>query len=377
MKKLPLQSGGEMFLLSTNGTLANTVTTIGRWSTNADNDIQLIPDTGPATTVKVTWRFNESNQLCAFQGTTKVFTLSGNDVAPRYRLEKNVLMVDPDGDADFEFPLQCVWGFTAEGNLQVTIGDQESVLDGFIEDSRSRLRFRFLDMERPIATSSLVFSGEWERLTKTAEDKEKIVLHFRLEDPRLEDKDAPLNLPGEVKVDPLRNHLVFNYQSPNFGLRKIEFHGSLQIKQNFTLVFTIQDSKDAVTGVRKSRIEVATTFDFEKFQGGLQLHVAHTKGQTLEIGGTLSAKIGPAGLKLDFAYLKDVSGAKPVVALAVGATFNFENGAIMISYKQAGRSFEFDVTAKLVTEDFVVSGGVTIKNDPTGRRLGGFIGIRF
>ena len=64
---------------------------------------------------------------------------------PRYRLVKNVLMVDPDGDGDFEFALGCRWGMDGAGNLKLSISGGASILDGFIEDSRSRFRFQFYD----------------------------------------------------------------------------------------------------------------------------------------------------------------------------------------------------------------------------------------
>lgn len=379
MKRIPIQSDQKTSFLITDGTVTDStqVNVVGRWSTNDQAQIVVKLDSGDTSTLDVTWAFNDKNQLVLSQDGVELVTFAGADAQPRFYLDKNILQVDPDGDGDFEFALPGVWGLDEDGTLLLTIGESTSRLDGFIEDSRSRFRFRFFDQDTEVLANTLVFTGTWERLE---DEDHKLVLRFRLDDADLENADHPLVLPGEVKVDPKRNHLLFTYQSTSYGSRSLAFQGSLVIKPDWTLSFTIRDFLDGTTGVRKSRIDVATTFDWDAVQGGLELFVGRETagtGQKLQLGGKLQARIGTKGLDWTFSYLKDTTGAKPVVTLATAARFTWDNGAILLSYQRAGQTTRVDITAKVKTKDFVVEGGVALINDPSGRRLGGFLGVRW
>ena len=187
MRQFALKAEGQSFNCDTDGRVLDSANVIGTWTTTPDNKIRIIRQVGGETEVPVQWRFNESNQLTLSQGGTVVFTaINTPQGLPRYRLVKNALVVDPDGDGDFEFPLSCRWGMDAAGTLKVSISGIASTLDGFIEDSRSRFRYQFFDKQLANFPSSLVFSGTWERITKGGDDK-SIQLHFKLDDPSLED----------------------------------------------------------------------------------------------------------------------------------------------------------------------------------------------
>jgi hypothetical protein len=378
MKRIPVQVNATTWYLITDGSVADSTQAnrVGRWTTNDETHVVITPDSGEETVVEVAWRFNERNQLTLSQGDTELIVFAGPDAHPSFYLAKNVLQVDPDGDGDFEFPLACVWGLNPDGSLQVSIRGVESKIDGFVEDGHSRLRYRFYDKDTEVFANSLVFSGRWERTG----DKNKLQLRFRLDDQDLEHPDLPLVLPGDVRVDPKRNHLLFTYHSASYGTRQLQFQGSLQLRPDWTLSFSIKDFTDASTGVRKSRIDVATTFQWDRVEGGLELFVGKTAtptGQKLEIGGRLQAKIGTKGLDWTFAYLKDTTGAKPVITVATAAKFVWKDGEVWLSYERSGVVTKAQVTAKLVKENFTLEGGVAIENDPQGRRLAGFLGVRW
>jgi hypothetical protein len=382
MKKFALESGGNILYCGTDGSVADAAHVIGKWTTTNDNKIRITANTGTSTEIKVDWSFNNSNQLSIAQNGKEVIRLTGTDISPRYSLAKNILQVDPDGDMDFTFPLNCTWGLTDTAKLKVTINGTVSEVDGYLEDNKSRFRFWFYDKERPIAPSNLIFDGKWESVDKVGKAvvtvTDQVRLHYVLDDLSLEDTKAPLILPGNAKVDPKRNHLYFTYNYATHGTRTLNFEGSLQIKSNWTLSFAIRDTQGG--GVRKSRIEVATTFDWDRGSGTIQLYVGNTKsagGQKLEIGGTIKAKIGATGINMAFDYLKDTAGGVQTITLAASVTFESKNGAIVVSYTIAGKNWKLDITAKLVKEDFVLVGGVAISNDTQGRRLGGFVGIRW
>jgi hypothetical protein len=381
MRQFPLLVDGLVCNFDTDGRVLDTVeNVIGSWSTTEGNLIRVTKAEGGTTDLAVDWVFNAANQLTIGIGGNVLFTVANTvDGLPRFSLDGNTLVVDPDGDSDFKFRLECLYGMEPDGNLVVSINGKESVLDGFVEDSKSRFRFQFFDKTLPSFPNSLVFTGQWERKEFTQSDKEQILLHFKLATPA-EIAGKPLDLPAAVKVDPQRNHFALVYQSASHGERRLQFQGSMEIKKGWKLLFRIEDVQDGT--VRKSVIEVEANFEWERGQGALTLIVGRTRtptSQTIEIGGTLAVTLGQTGqLTWNFAYRKSTSGGAPAVTtIATSLTFVFKNGEIFIEYKQDGQKREFKVTGKLVTSDFTLVGGVEIKQDPQGRSLKAFIGISF
>lgn len=377
MKQFSLQTDQAVLNFDTDGNVHDTASNhVGRWGTDGKNQIVVNKGGGGGSlAVAVDWAFDENNRLTISQGGKVVFTLANTtDGLPGYRIDKdNRLVVDPDGDRDFEFALTCQYGFDEHANLVVAINGQASVLDGFVEDNASRFRFMFDDREMPTFPSSLVFNGEWQRVTSAANE---IRLQFVLQDPAQQLAGKALVMPAAARVDPTRNHLVVVYASKTKGERRLQFQGSFRFGENYTLEFRIDQVKDG--GVRKSSITVDATFEFDVVRGALQLYVGKTRtasSQVLEIGGSLQARLKQGQLTWTFAYRKATSGGQSVVTLATQLEFVFKNGKVLISYTQNGKTRTLDVTAKLVRDDFAVSGGLSIVNDPGGRQLKAFVGI--
>lgn len=381
MKQFEIKSGGKSYLCDTDGKVSESANVIGKWTTTDANKIRITRTNESVVDVPVEWSFSPSNQLTIRQGGNVVFTLATDaNALPSYRLARNVLLVDPDGDSDFEFPLQCRFGLDDKGNLEVSVNGVVSTLDGFIEDTKSRFRFRFYDKALANFPSSLVFSGQWEQIKKGPDGKDlpEIRLHFKLDDPALEDTTAPLHLPAKLTVDPKRNHLVLVYQSQSYGEQRLEFLGTVEISPNWTVSFRIADSRDASSGVRASKIQVATTFEWEHVAGTLTLYVGRERGpgsQAITVGGNLQAKFKKGTLDWSFAYQNSTAGTKSTMAFATSLAFVYKDSAIWVEYTQAGKTSQVNVTGRLVEENFVLSGGVEIKNDPGGRRIGAFVGV--
>ena len=374
MRQFPLEVEGQVCNFDTDGRVLDAAANvIGQWSTTPANQIRVTQSLGGTVDLDVQWTFNASNQLTISQDGKPVFTvLNTVEGLARFQLRKNVLVVDPDGDGDFEFALQCRYGMKADGNLVVSINGVESTLDGYLEDSKSRFRFQFFDKDLANFPSSLVFSGQWERKQGDTE----IRLHFKLDDPALELAATPLDLPAAVRVDPSRNHLALVFQSASHGERRLQFLGSFEIKPGFTLVFKIDDVKDG--GVHKSKIEVQTSFEWDAAKGSLSLVVGRERtptSQVIEVGGALQVQLKNGTLNWTFAYRKSTAGGQSVVTIATALEFKFDNNRITIEYLQDGKTRKLDVTGKLVEENFTVSGGVQIANDPSGRRLKAFVGV--
>lgn len=374
MRTFSLDLEGKSCVFDTDGKVHDaSADIVGTWTTTAQNKIKVTKTLGGTVEVAVAWGFNASNQLTISEGgKLKIALNNTTDGLPRLQLKKNVLIVDPDGDGDFEFPLQCLFGMKPDGNLVVSINGSESVLDGYLEDSKSQLCFVFFDKALANFPNSLVFSGAWERKGKDSE----IRLHFVLEDPAMEITAKPLDLPAVVKVDPHTNHLVMQYNS-KYGDRQISFLGSFQIKPGWKLEFRIADVKE--TGLRKSTIEVNTTFEWDSVQGKLALYVGKTRtqnSQVIEVGGSLSATLkNGVTLNWDFAYKKSTAGGQSVTTIATAVEFVWKSGKVNIRYTQDGQTKTLDIEAKLVQTNYVLTGGLSIANDPQGRRLGAFIGV--
>jgi hypothetical protein len=381
MRQFPLLVDGLVRNFDTDGRVLDTAeNVVGSWSTTKGNLIRVTKAEGGTTDLAVDWLFNAENQLTIGIGGNVLFTIANAvDGLPRFSLDGNTLIVDPDGDSDFKFRLDCLYGLQPDGNLVVSINGKESVLDGFIEDSKSRFRFQFFDKTLPSFPNSLVFTGQWERKNASSSDKEQILLHFKLATPA-EIAGKPLDLPAAVKVDPQRNHFALVYQSTSHGERRLQFQGSMEIKKGWKLVFRIEDVQDGT--VRKSVIEVEANFEWDRGHLGLTLNVGKTKtptSQTIEIGGSLAMTLGNTGqLTWNFAYRKSTAGGTPAVTtIATSFTFVFKQGEIFIEYKQDGQARSFKVTGKVVTGNFALVGGVEIKQDPQGRSVKVFIGISF
>ena len=383
MQIFALDVNGTQCTFDTDGIVTDAANHVfGKWTTTDDNKIKVIPASGSNMELAVDWGFNAQNQLTIHSGGTEVLTLriSANGV-PRMHLEKNVLIVDPDGDSDFKFPLKCQFGMTAAGNLQVTFnGTDTHELDGYLSDSRSRFRYEFFDkdMEGSVPNAFLL-SGEW------VQDKSKateIRMEFKLADPAQAIDGKALALPGQLKVEKHRNHLALVYEK-NGATRRIQFLGSLEIKKGWKLAFRVDYESNGAS--KKMVVEMDTTFEFDTVEGGIKLYVGKTKtatSQEITVGGSLKAKFVKSGISLswDFQYTKSTAGGKSNLTIATSLEFEAKGSKIIIKYKKDtnANTESLDVTAKIEKSDFVLSGGVAIQKDGDNpRRLGAFIGISF
>lgn len=379
MRNFALQVANEQLYFDTDGKVSDAAqNTLGRWNTEA-NQIAYTPTDGEVQKIDVDWTFNDKNQLTLSQSNKPVITFvntSGGLVG--FHLENNVLCVDPDGDMDFVFKLNCKYGLDKDGNLLIQIKDKKFTIKGVIDDNQSRFRFRFDDLETQTYPNSLVFSGKWERNGDEKKQAE-IHLHFVLQDPSLEITTDPLNLPGKIELNPATNQLEFTFFSKQ-GLSRIGFQGSLDITPNFQLRFVINAVKEG--GLARSSFEVDTTFDFDITSGYLRLRVGKNldpdqPGQSIQLGGALRMKVNNGTLSLDFTYKKNAAGTQKQqeIAAAIGFESQENGNKLFVKFQQAGKERSVNVTGKLVTARFTIDGDIKVKNDPAGRSIQGFLGF--
>jgi hypothetical protein len=377
-----LKVGTGVLYFDTDGEVWNAATQAGTWTTDKSNAIVFKPSDGSkSTSIPVRWRFDQDNYLWLFQGDTPVHQFGGTEgPVAKFTLEDNFLQVDPDLDDtnDFTFTLCPQWGLLDDGRLQVSVGKEVSTIDGYLESNDSGFNYRFVQLDRAATPMrwNLKFSGQWER----AGGDSQLWLHFKLDDPAREDKKHPLNLPAAAGVDPKRNHLVFQF-SGNGRSHLIQFQGSLKIRSNWTLAFTIKQSDDG--NVSKSLLEVETSFEFDQdTSGNLVFYVGQVKTQdrqTLTLGGQVSLKLdATTGVTVNFKYSKSTTSTGTAqTSLAVGGQFFWNNGQINFSFQQDGATLSINVTAKIELGGANVAIGATIGNDPQNRKVTAFLRVDF
>jgi len=377
MATFNLTSSGKTYVISTDGSVSTTDGLFGNWSTNSANQI-VIKKTGGSTSVKIDsdWKFNASNQLCLQQGGQDVFNFASGGARPRYRMANNVLQIRPSADFSFEFTLHCKWELDGQINLKVTVGKAASTLDGWVDDKKSRFIYWFRDKQAVGAPYALEFSGAWERDHTTAQE---VRLVFKYE---AEGVKGAFSLPSKAIVDAARNHLYLEYQKSGVT-RRIEMRGSLEISDNFDLIFTISQQTNSAGGVvtKETRIEVETTFKFDNLSGSLELYVGKTvtaTTQKLVIGGAFKISFGDNGLDLNFSYSKSAGIGQPAaIAIAVGGSFTWNSGkgALAFSYEKDGSKQTVTVQSNFLLGDVRTEIGLNITKDGQQYGIYGFLGI--
>ena len=376
-----LTSGATTYSLGIDGRVTTEAGDFGTWSTDASNQIVLKPAAGGAAIpVSVIWKFNDSNQLCLYQGTTLALNFHSASIRPQYRLADNVLQVRPSQNHSFEFALTCKWEIDDKVNLKATIGTTVSLIDGWADDKKSRFVYWFRDKQ---ATGSapylLVFSGEWQRDDSV---KDAVRLKFNYGSGA---NAGTLKLPAEAQIDPLSNQLYLEYSKEGVA-RSIGLRGSVKIGQNTDLIFSIAQQTTAAGGVitKETAITVQTTFQFNKLKGNLELYVGRTvtpTTQKLVLHGDFALTIGQSGLTVNFDYEKESgSGQRTRTAIAVDGTFALaNNGATVIfKYKQEGTNKSFSTAiSNLKLGKVRAEAGLNVMTSGGKKGVHGFIGVSF
>lgn len=381
MQTFALPIDGAQCKFDTDGIVTDSSNNImGKWTTTADNKLKVTKTAGGAVELAVDWGFNASNQLTiASAGTLLVALRNSPGNSPRFSLEKNVLVVDPDGDQDFRFQLQCKFGITLTGNLIIAFGGAAAnELDGYLSDVKSRFRFEFNDKESKGVANALVLSGEWIQDQKSTGE---IRMQFKLPDAIQSIDGKPLLLPAALKVNPDKNNLEFVYEK-NGVTRSIQFLGSLQIREGWRLEFTVNYESNGAS--KKLLVTVDTTWNWDAAQGGAKLYVGKKKSATsqeITVGGSFKHTMIKSGttIGLDFEYTKSTAGGLTSTKIAASVEFESKDSKIFVVFKKdtASKAQSLEITGKLQKDDFVLNGGILITDEPSGRRVGVFLGISF
>lgn len=356
------------YQFDTDGRVISGGAAAGTWSVDGNNRISLKPPTGSAVTFDVDWSFI-NNQLCLVVGGEKTFNFHSAGF-PDYRVVANRIQVSPRTPASpFAFTLTAELSLNEQLDLLVKIGKTQSVLSGALEDTQGQFIYRFKDAVLG-QQDALIFAGEWKR-DDNVEGELRLSFVYAVAG-----ASRTIAIPRAFDVDPFTNSLRLSYEKEGQS-RLLKLAGEIQFKNNTTIVFSVR--KSASNG--KSEIELNFRLNGTgKTVKTLEILILKKDGtdgsKILEIGGTLSAKVGSAGVTIGFRYAKTSGGAaSKTIDIAVNGRFSLKNGELTFTYKKTGTSQAFSIVA----QDFqfgavTVGGGITVENGSTVRA---FIGLQW
>jgi hypothetical protein len=334
-----LTSGTTAFDFGIDGSVQQGGAPAGNWTTDANNQIVLTPSDGsPATTFAVDWLFNNNNQLQVMSGGAPVFNFNSGAAVPAYSNDKDILIVTPDSGAGFNFQLHGTWNFNNQNLLVLTLGTQQSTLDGFLQDQAGQFSYHFFDLAN-LATGNenvLQFPGTW---THTNVDgKSVVVLHYDTAD----GKGADFTLPGNINLDPSINEFAYTYDkgTDTFNL---QFVGILHISSDFTVTYSLDDMSSP--SGKGFTFKLDTKFVKKNFSGDLdlQLQNATGTGTTLTIGGNFTAVLGGGTLDVGFHFTQPNSGNTQ--------SFGFNGDFVTANGTTLGWDFEVNGPDETITFD--------------------------
>lgn len=310
MPGLELKKNNDTFVLEPLGNVTVNGASVGKWMTNAANKIVVTKSDNSTVTFDVNWAFNSDNQLVVSSGTKEFNFHSVAANVPRYETLNAVLLVKPNKNESFVFELRGDWALTETHDLSITINGKKSVLDGFIQDPRSRFMFHFVNKKNLLQGSVLGFVGAW---TESVDASGKPRLKFTYK--RDGQADGEFTLPKGVVVERGSNQLLYEYDKQGRKAR-IQFVGTLMVNNDFTITYAL----DRQTSDKNTDEQVAaTTFVFgavfkkKNFSGDLELALKKEDGTagstTLTIGGTFTAVLGgSAKVKAGFSFQQKRAG---------------------------------------------------------------------
>ncbi len=304
MAGFSLTKGGKTFDFDLTGEVKRNNTRIGLWATSNDDNNQIVvtEDGGAKTAFNVAWQFNKNNQL-ELHGDDKLLLNfhAQSGIAPEYRLDGVVLKVTPDRSKAFSFPLHAEWSLDKNFDMTAKFGATTSVIDGFIEDDRSRFVYKFFTKKGDVEKYQLVFPGSW--TGKNEDGKFIMTFHYQRKG-----QEQIFTLPESVMFDKTINQLVFDYKKNGLD-RRLQFTGELKISPKFVLTYKLDRQQSGGRElVSATTLAIQATVDMERFNSKLDVSLVLMKqdgvtpGTSLAIGGVFERDLKGSKLKLAFAY---------------------------------------------------------------------------
>lgn len=302
MAGFSLTKGTDTFDFDIAGPVNKGGVRIGAWATDKSNNIVVTKDGGGQDLHNVTWQFNQDNQLTISSGGKSVFNFNGNaGVRPVYFTVDSVLKVRPNQSNTFAFDLHGEWDLNDAHDLTVTINGVISVLDGFIQDPRSRFMYHFFNKQNLMQETILGFVGEWQLVNDGGVPK----MNFSYQ--REGGTTDTFSLPKGIVVNRSINQFMYQYNKENHSFG-IQFVGMLQVSDDFKLTYAIdrQVSQSGQQQVAATTFTIGAVLNKKNVSGDIEFFIKKTDGTvsttTIGLSGNWTAKLGANQLTVGFSF---------------------------------------------------------------------------
>ena len=332
MAGLQLTKNNETFLIEPLGTVSQNNVAVGKWKTDQTNKIVVTRNDNSTIPFDVVWEFNSDNQLVVSAAGKKFNFTEVPANVPRYETQDAVLLVKPNKDQPFSFELRGDWALSESHDLSITINGKASVIDGFVNDPRSRFMFHFSNKKNLLQGSVLGFVGDWsEFVDATGQPRLKFVYK------RAGQADGEFVLPKGVVVDKSMNQLMYEYDKDG-KKRRIQLVGTLMISDDFQINYSLdrQTSSDGQQQVASTTFNFNAAFKKNNFTGDLDLAIKKQDGTvgatTISISGKFTAVLGSARLLAGFTFEQNRAGNKTTTTFGFAGKLEFKQGSIQWAF---------------------------------------------
>jgi len=332
MAGLQLTKNNETFLIEPLGTVSQNNIAVGKWKTDQTNKIVVTKNDNSTIPFDVVWEFNSDNQLVVSAAGKKFNFTEVPANVPRYETQDAVLLVKPNKDQAFSFELRGDWALSESHDLSIKINGKTSVIDGFVNDPRSRFMFHFSNKKNLLQGSVFGFVGDWsEFVDATGQPRLKFVYK------RAGQGDGEFVLPKGVVVDKSMNQLMYEYDKDG-KKRRIQLVGTLMISDDFQINYSLdrQTSSDGQQQVASTTFNFNAAFKKNNFTGDLDLAIKKQDGTvgatTISISGKFTAVLGSARLLAGFTFEQNRAGNKTTTTFGFAGKLEFKQGSIQWAF---------------------------------------------
>jgi hypothetical protein len=347
MAGFTLTKGADKYDFDVTGTANKNGQPAGAWTTSKDNKLVVNDKNGNAlASFDVTWQFNADNQLVLSSSGNPVFnfqTVAG--LRPLLTTADGVLNVRPDRNNTFNFNLRGEWDLTANHDLSFTINGVPSVIDGFIQDPRSRFMYHFFNKQDLTQESILGFVGSWQQRVD-ANGAPLLDFQYKREDGSAD----TFTLPQGVTINKAINQFMYQYNKAGHSFR-VQFVGFLQVSEDFQLTYSIdrQVSQTGAEQVASTTFTIGATFKKNNFSGSLDVLVNKTDGTagafTLSISGSFTAMLGQTKLQAGFMFSQVRAGNTITTAVAFAGSLQLKSGQVQWQFQKNAQTMTIAISA--------------------------------
>jgi len=347
MAGFSLTKGSDKYDFDLTGPVNKNGQAAGAWTTSKDNKLVANDKNGNAlASFDVTWQFNADNQLTLGSGGNLLFnfhTVAG--MRPLLTTVNAVLNVRPDRNNTFNFDLRGEWDITANHDLSLTINSTVSVIDGFIQDPRSRFMYHFFNKQDLTQESILGFVGAWQQRVDTT-GTPLVDFQYKRED----GSSDTFTLPQGITINKTINQFMYQYNKAGHSFR-VQFAGFLQVSEDFQLTYSIdrQVSQTGAEQVASTTFRIGATFKKNNFSGSLDVLVNKTDGTagafTLSISGSFTAMLGQTKLQAGFTFSQVHSGNTITTAIGFGGSLQLKNGQVQWQFLKNAQTMTIAISA--------------------------------